>query len=154
MAEDNQILIVNARYYEHISDQLVQGAIAEIELHGLSYEVVSVPGVFEIPAAINMAVRSTDIGSNRPVISGYVALGCVIKGETDHYEHICRESIRGLGHLIIAHTLALGLGILTCHTRDQAEQRAAVNKGNKGGEAAHAALEMVKTKRLFFGLSG
>lgn len=147
MAEAVHLLIISARYYEDIADELLRGAATEIEERRATYEVISVPGVFEIPAAIRMAVRSLELGGTRRRVSGYVALGCVIRGETDHYENICRESIRSLGHLTISYTLAMGFGILTCHTREQAMERAAVDRGNKGGEAARAALEMVEVKR-------
>ena len=147
MADDVHLLVINARYYDDIADELLRGAVAEIAERGATHEVIDVPGVFEIPAAIRMAIRSMELVGMRRRFSGYVALGCVIRGETDHYDNICRESIRSLGHLAISYTLSLGFGILTCHTREQAVARAAVDKGNKGAEAARAALKMIEVKR-------
>ena len=147
MADDVHLLVINARYYDDIADELLRGAVAEIEQQGATHEVIEVPGVFEIPAAVRMAIRSMELVGMRRRFSGYVALGCVIRGETDHYDNICRESIRSLGHLAISYTLSLGFGILTCHTREQAVARAAVDKSNKGGEAVRAALKMIEVKR-------
>ena len=149
MADDIHVLMVVARYYDDVADELVRGAVAELDTRGATYECVSVPGVFEIPAAIRMAIRAMELVGMRRRFAAYIALGCVIRGETDHYEHICRESARCLSDLAITYTLALGYGILTCDTREQAMERALVDKRNKGGEAARAALTMIEVKRQF-----
>ena len=106
-AESPQLLIVEARFYPEIADALSSGAVAAIEAAGASHERVVVPGAFEIPAAIGFAI---DGGA----YDGYLALGCVIRGETSHYDYICLESARGLADLALNRGAALGSGILTC----------------------------------------
>ncbi len=142
-------MIVEARFYPDIADELARGAIRVLEESGASYERFSVPGAFEIPAAIRYAVHSLDFWKVRRRFDGYVALGCVIRGETSHYEHVCAESARGLMDLALRHTLAIGYGILTCDTVEQARERAAVDGRDKGGDAARACLEMVALKNRF-----
>lgn len=92
MAEPSPILIVEARFYGDIADELAKGAIAALEEAGVPYERLAVPGVFETPAAVSLAIRSAEAHS----YAGFIVLGCVIRGETDHYEHICREASRAL----------------------------------------------------------
>ena len=144
MAETSHILIVESPYYREISEELAKGAIAALEAAGASFELIEVPGAFEIPAAIAMAIRSADAA-----FDGYLALGCVLRGETSHYDYICAESARKLQDLAVNYTLALGYGILTCETHDQAMERAAVNRKNKGGDAARACLAMIGVKQRF-----
>lgn len=143
------ILIVEARYYEEIGVQLHKGATNALEWAGASHETVRVPGAFEIPAAIKIAIRSLDFYAGRQRPDGFVALGCVIRGETSHYDHICQESARGLQDLALDYALAIGYGILTCENEAQAWERAAVDRKNKGGEAAEACLQMLDIKRQF-----
>ncbi len=147
--EAPHIMIVEARYYDAICDELVRGAITAITAAGATYERFTVPGAFEIPAAIRYAIRSHDFFSGRKRFDGYVALGCVIRGETSHYDYVCGESARGLQDLALQYTLALGYGILTVENEDQAWARAKLDKGNKGGEAANACLAMLDLKRRF-----
>ncbi len=149
MSDGPFLLIIDSRFYEDIADELVKGAIAAIEGSGGSYTRVSVPGAFEIPAAVRFAVRSMELVGGRRRFDGYALLGCVIRGETDHYEHVCRESIRAINDITVQYSLAVGLGILTCNTREQAISRAAVDQGNKGGAAAEAAMQMINVKRSF-----
>ncbi len=149
MADQPHILIVEARFYPDIADELFRGARAELEKAGASHERVAVPGAFEIPAAVRMAVRSMDFVGGQRRHDGYLALGCVIRGETSHYDYVCGESARKLQDLACEHTLALGYGILTCETREQAWERASVEGRNKGGEVARACLDMVELKRHF-----
>lgn len=149
MSDGPYLLIIDARFYEDIADELVKGAVAAIEAGGGSHTRVSVPGAFELPAAIRFAVRSMELVGGRRRYDGYVLLGCVIRGETDHYEHVCRESIHGIADIAVQYSLAVGLGVLTCNTREQAVTRAAVGQGNKGGSAAEAALHMIRVKRSF-----
>lgn len=149
MNDDPYILIIDARFYEDIADELVKGAIAAVEAGQASHTRVSVPGAFELPAAVRFAVRSMELVGGRRRYDGYVLLGCVIKGETDHYEHVSREAIRGIGDIAVQYSLAVGLGILTCNTHEQAVARAAANGANKGGAAAEAALHMIRVKRSF-----
>lgn len=149
MADAPHIMIVEARFYEDLADELVKGAVAELEKAGATYEIFQVPGVYEVPAAIQFSVRSMDFYSGRRRFDGYVALGCVIRGETTHYDYVCNESARGLQDLALRYTLAIGNGILTTENREQAWVRAAVNQKNKGGFAAHACLQMVDLKKQF-----
>ncbi|MEQ9042617.1 MAG: 6,7-dimethyl-8-ribityllumazine synthase [Alphaproteobacteria bacterium] len=147
--EPLHILIVEARFYEDISDELVRGAVGVLEVAGATYERVSVPGAFEIPAAISMALRSREFYAGEKRFDGYIALGCVIRGETSHYDYVCQESARGLQALAREYALALGYGILTVENRDQAWERASTGKKNKGADAARACLRMIGIKRHF-----
>ncbi|MEQ8817951.1 MAG: 6,7-dimethyl-8-ribityllumazine synthase [Thalassobaculum sp.] len=141
------ILIVEARFYEDIADELVKGAIAHLEAAGATYERISVPGAFEIPAAIGFAHRANLKGS--VAYDGYVALGCVIRGETTHYDYVCAESARGLQYLAVGEAMAVGYGILTVENDGQAWARASVDKKNKGRDAAEACLAMIALKKQF-----
>ncbi len=143
------VLIVESRFYEDISDELLKGASGALEAAGASFERVSVPGAFEIPAAIHMGLRSMEFYAARRRFDGYVALGCIIRGETSHYDHVCTESARKLQDLACQYALALGYGILTCDTKEQAWERARVEGRNKGGETARACLSMLDIKRQF-----
>ena len=142
MADAPHILIVEAPYYTHISAELVKGATAALEAAQATHERISVPGAFEIPAAIRFAAQTKRY-------DGFVALGCVIRGETTHYDYVCGESARGLQTLALDAGLAIGFGILTVENEAQALARAGVDKRNKGGEAAKACLAMVELKRRF-----
>lgn len=142
-------MIVEAPYYEDIAAELARGAIAALEDHGASYERVQVPGAFEIPAAIAFAIRALDFYAGRRRFDGFVALGCVIRGETSHYDYVCTESARALQDLACRFSLAIGYGIVTVNNREQAMERAAVDRRNKGGEAARACLQMLDVKRQF-----
>ena len=142
MADAPHILIVEAPYYTHIAAELVKGATAALEAAQATHERVSVPGAFEIPAAIRFAAAAKRY-------DGFVALGCVIRGETTHYDYVCGESARGLQNLALEGGLAIGFGILTVENEAQALARAGVDKRNKGGEAARACLAMVALKRRF-----
>lgn len=149
MAAGPHILIVEARYYEDIGDALLAGAEAALAEAGATHERLTVPGAFEIPAAIRMATRALDFHSSNRRYAGYVALGCVIRGETSHYDYVCGESARKLQDLACEQTLAIGYGILTCETREQAWSRASRAERNKGREAARACLDMIEIKRQF-----
>ena len=149
MTEQPCILIVEARFYDDIADELARGAIAELDKTGIAFERVTVPGTFEIPAAIRFAIRSMEAHALSRNYAGFIALGCVIRGETDHYDHICRESSRALMDLSINQGVALGFGVLTCENREQAWARAAVDQKNKGADAAIACLRMMELQREF-----
>ena len=136
------VLIVEARFYPEIADDLARGAGAVLEAAGVPYERLAVPGVFEVPSAIRLVARAR----RGRGIGGYIALGCVIRGETDHYDHICREASRALMTLTLEDGLAVGFGILTCPTAAHARERAAPGKKNKGAEAARACLGMMALK--------
>lgn len=144
MTDSANILIVAATFYEDIGKELIAGAKAAIEKAGGTAEIVQVPGAFEIPAAIALADRSPSASYD-----GYVALGCVIRGETSHYDYVCGESARALQDLAVQRGLAIGYGILTVENRDQAWNRASIGERNKGGDAAEAALAMIALRRKF-----
>jgi 6,7-dimethyl-8-ribityllumazine synthase len=146
MAAGPHVMVVEARFYPDIADELARGAIAALEKAGATYERFTVPGVLEIPAAISMAIQAA-AGIKRRPFDAYLALGCVIRGETTHYDIVCNESARGVQQLILEHDLALGFGVLTVENDDQAWERARVNRKNKGGEAAAACLAMYELKR-------
>ena len=150
MTDDpTRILIVEARFYSDLADELLKGAIDALEAYGASYEVVTVPGALEIPAAIALAEEGGHRPGNVAPFDGYVALGTVIRGETYHFEIVANESARGLMDLSRAGKLAIGNGILTVEDEDQAWARAKVSEGDKGGGAARAALTMVALKQQF-----
>jgi|RhiMetdeSRZDD1v2_1073273.scaffolds.fasta_scaffold48238_6 6,7-dimethyl-8-ribityllumazine synthase len=134
------MLIVEARYYEDLSDELVKGAIAAIEAAGSTFERLAVPGALEVPGVIVKAHRTARY-------DGYVALGVVLRGETTHYDIVAGESARALMDLTLQ-GLSIGNGILTCETPEQAWARARVGEMDKGGEAARAALQLIAIDRL------
>ena len=136
-----KLLIVEARFYSHLNDLLLQGARAAIEAAGHSHDTVTVPGALEIPAAISLASESGRY-------DGYVALGVVIRGETFHFEIVAGESARGVMALTMD-GLAIGNGILTVENEAQALARARPDEKDKGGEAARAALAMLALKERF-----
>lgn len=136
------VLIVEARFYDHISDKLAEGAINALDAAGASYERVVVPGALEIPATIRFAI-------NKERYDGYVALGCVIRGETGHYDIVANESARGLQELNRHFNAAIGNGILTVETEAQALTRADKTGRNTGGKAAEAALRLLDLKNQF-----
>jgi 6,7-dimethyl-8-ribityllumazine synthase len=140
------VMIVEARFYEAIADELVKGCIARLDRAGATYERFAVPGAFEIPAAIGMA-HMGGVHAGKARFDGYVALGCVIRGETTHYDYVCGESARGLQDLAVGRGLAIGYGILTVETESQAWARARIAEGNKGAAAAEACLAMVALRR-------
>jgi 6,7-dimethyl-8-ribityllumazine synthase len=122
-------LIVEARFYDDIQDALLEGAVAELKAAGVGHDVITVPGALEIPAAIA------------------IALGCVIRGDTIHFEIVSMESSRALMDLAVARRMPLGNGIITVDTDAQAWARARAGELNKGGDAARAALAMLRIKR-------
>lgn len=134
-----RVLIVEARFYEALADEMAAGAAAELARNGAAVERISVPGAFEIPGAIAMAA---DCGRYH----GYIALGCVIRGDTSHYDYVCGESARGLMDLAVQRRLAIGYGILTVENEAQAWVRARRSEGDKGADAAHAALRMMSLR--------
>jgi len=149
MSDEPHIMIVESRYYEEIAEELIASVVTEIERAGATYERFEVPGAFEIPAAVKYAIRSMDFYSAGRRFDGYVALGCVIRGETTHYDYVCQESARALQDLAIQYSLALGYGILTVENRQQALARARRDGQDRGGHAARACLRMIELKRHF-----
>jgi 6,7-dimethyl-8-ribityllumazine synthase len=138
------ILIVEARFYSHISDYLLDGATAALSAGGASFERITVPGALEIPAAILFASQSRQ--STAKAYDGFVALGCVIRGETYHFEIVAGESARGIMDLGFQHGLCIGNGILTVENEEQALVRATPSGGDKGGDAARACLSLLNLR--------
>jgi 6,7-dimethyl-8-ribityllumazine synthase len=144
-----RVLIVEARFYEAISDALLAGATRVLDEAGATYDRIAVPGALEVPAAIAMAVDAAQ--RKRAPYDGVVALGCVIQGETYHFELVSNESARGLMDLSVNRQLAIGNGILTVDNEAQARARSTGDGRNKGASAARAALAMVALKRKLAG---
>lgn len=138
-----RILIVEARFYEHLADLLLEGARAAIEAEGHAHETITVPGALEIPGAVSLAAESGRYDA-------FVALGTVVRGETYHFEIVAGESARGLMALSMD-GLAIGNGILTVENEAQALTRARRDEKDKGGEAAKAALAMLALRERFAG---
>lgn len=142
-----RILAVEGRFYDHINDELVAGAREAVEAVGGTLDVVTVPGALEIPAAIGIVMDGA-AAAGQPY-DGAVALGCVIRGETFHFDIVAGESSRALMDMTVARKLALGNGILTVENEEQAVARAYRTRMNKGADAARAALALVRLKRRF-----
>lgn len=146
MARAPHIMIVEAPYYAHIAAELMKGAVAVLDKEGTTYKSFAVPGAFEIPAAIRFAEDAGESAFGQR-FDGYVALGCVIRGETTHYQHVCEECARGIQTLAVEHRLAIGFGVLTVENEAQALARCRIGGRDKGGEAARACLAMIALKR-------
>jgi 6,7-dimethyl-8-ribityllumazine synthase len=136
------ILVVAANFYPDVTGELLAGARAELMRLNATFDEIEVPGAFEIPAAINFAIQSNQY-------YGYVALGCVVRGETSHYDYVCNESARGLMELALHKNAAIGYGILTVENMEQAFVRANVTEGNKGRDAVEACLKLIAIKHRF-----
>jgi 6,7-dimethyl-8-ribityllumazine synthase len=136
---------VEARFYDDMADAMLDGAKHALDAAGATYDIVTVPGALEIPAAIAMALDGADEGGAE--YDGFVALGMVIRGETYHFDIVANESARALMDLAVSESLALGNGILTVENDDQAWARARRTEGDKGGFAARAALTMIELKQ-------
>lgn len=135
-----KILVIEARYYESISEDLLQGALAKLQAAGAKVVKVNVPGALEIPHVISYAEKA------KAGYDGYVALGCVIRGETTHYDYVCTESARALMDLAVDHQLAIGNGIITVENEAQAIARSKPDQKDKGGFAASAVLRMIQLR--------
>ena len=140
-----RILLIESRFHEEIADELVAGALAQLENARVKFEPIAVPGALEIPVAAAVALEAA-ANAGLPY-DGIVALGCVIRGETIHFEIVSMESSRGLMDLSVAKKLPLGNGIITVNTEEQAWARARADDQNKGGDAARAAIIMMRIKR-------
>ncbi|MCD1643458.1 6,7-dimethyl-8-ribityllumazine synthase [Aurantimonas coralicida] len=141
MAAKLNLLVVEARFYDPIADLLLDGATAALTEAGADFDVVTVPGALEIPAAIGFALGAADESGTE--YDGFVALGCVIRGETYHFELVSNESGRALTDLTVHESIALGNGILTVENEEQARDRADPKRKDKGGAAARTALAMI-----------
>jgi 6,7-dimethyl-8-ribityllumazine synthase len=143
--QKTHLLVVEARFYDDLADALLGGAKAALDGADATYDVVTVPGALEIPAAISFALDAAEDGGKE--YDGFVALGCVIRGETHHFDIVANESARALMNLSVDEALAIGNGILTVENDEQAWARARANEGDKGGFAARAALTMIELRR-------
>ncbi|MEM9667669.1 MAG: 6,7-dimethyl-8-ribityllumazine synthase [Pseudomonadota bacterium] len=137
-----RVMIATSRYYEHITQELEAGANEVLKAAEAVVETIEVPGALEVPGIIAMAADSAKY-------DGYIALGCVIRGETSHYDYVCGESARGLMDLTIQRRLAIGNGILTVENEEQGMARADRKRKNKGADAANACLAMLELRRKF-----
>lgn len=135
----NRVIIVQSMFYQKIADVMTDAAVDAIKKVGCDYECLDVPGVFEIPAAVSMAIASKKYDA-------FVALGCVIRGETSHYDYVCSESARGLSELAVSTNSPIGYGIITAENVEQAIVRADKKQKNVGGRAAYAAIRMLEVK--------
>lgn len=136
MQHTGRVLIVEARFYPDLANEMQAGACDVLDQAEVDYDIVTVPGALEIPVAVAFARKSRKY-------DGYIALGCVIRGKTTHYDHVSSESIHGLQLLAVKKRLAIGIGILTVENESQAWLRAGRDKGNKGAAAAQACLHMM-----------
>ncbi len=136
-----RVLIVRAPYYRDVLDGLLDGAARILDAAAATYDTIDVAGAFELAPAIRLALR----GTTR--FDGFVALGCVVRGETDHYEFLCREALAGLMNVSLTYGLALGAGLLTVDTVEQARARSGPDGHNKGAEAAVACLRQIAVAR-------
>ena len=143
------ILIVEGRFYDDIADLQLAGAKAVLDRAGATYDVVVVPGALEIPVTIVYAMKALSYDAVRRRYDGYVALGCVLKGGTQHDEIVGNESARALQDIALRYTLAVGNGILTCNTHEQALERADPARMDRGGAAAEACLRMIELKHHY-----
>ncbi len=135
-----KVLIIEAVFYEDVSDMLRSGAVEALKAQNADFDILTVPGALEIPAALNFLTQ------DKSEYDAFVVLGCIIRGETSHYDIVCNESARGVYDLVHARNLALGNCILTTENRQQAIVRADPQQKNKGGDAVRAALRMLQLK--------
>ncbi|HEY1722353.1 MAG TPA: 6,7-dimethyl-8-ribityllumazine synthase [Magnetospirillaceae bacterium] len=151
-ARGARIVVIEARFYNDIADHLLRGVNAALEAAGATSRVITIPGVAELPATLAFAVKAGERSPGTWGAAGYVVLGCAIKGETDHYDHICREAMRGVQDIAVQRLLAVGNGILTVQTLEQAMARCRIEGTDHGGQAARACLRMIGLKtELGFG---
>lgn len=128
--------VIVARFYDDIAEMLIEGATNELKDKGIEYDIINVPGVFEIPSALNFATQSARD------YEGYIVLGCVIRGETTHYDIVANESARMISQMAVDLSIPLGFGVLTVESHEQAKVRAHKDGKNKGASAAKACIHM------------
>lgn len=143
------VLIVEARHYDDIADLQLKGAQAVLDRVGVDYDTITVPGALEIPATILYAIKSLDFDAVRRRFDGYIALGCIIKGGTNHNDLVANECFRGIQDTALHYSLAVGNGVITCNTKEQGLERADPTKHDRGGAAAEACLRMIELKHQF-----
>ncbi|MEM7617399.1 MAG: 6,7-dimethyl-8-ribityllumazine synthase [Pseudomonadota bacterium] len=133
------IAIIVANFYQDIADNIMRSAIDVISEAGYTYQIIDIPGAFELPASLNIA-RISD------KFCAYIMLGCVIRGETSHYDYVCESATRGIEQLTLQHNLSVGFGLITCENMEQALVRSDARQKDVGGKAALAAIHMLKIK--------
>ena len=133
----SKVLIVTANYYKDISNGLLQGASNILNENNILFDSIEVPGCFEISLAIKNSM-------NTKIYSGYISLGCIIKGQTYHFEILSNECIRSINSLVLEHNVPIGFGIITCNNIEEAKARSRLDEKNKGKEAASACMQMIK----------
>jgi 6,7-dimethyl-8-ribityllumazine synthase len=143
------ILVIEARFYDDIGDDLMAGAIEEIEAAGGRVQRLAVPGALEIPLALGQAAAAGHFAGANAKYAGAVALGCVIRGETGHYDIVCNNANHWLMDVAVKNDIALGNAILTVETMEQAQERARGGRAGKGGDAARACLRMIEIREQF-----
>jgi len=143
------LLLIEGRFYDDIADMLVEGAVAECGARGVTFERITVPGALEIPQVLAAAAEAREAG--RATFDGALALGCVIRGETAHYDIVCNNANHWLMEVAVRHGVPVGNAILTVDTRDQAIARAEGGISGKGGDAARACLKLIEVRRAFWG---
>ncbi|GGF70806.1 6,7-dimethyl-8-ribityllumazine synthase [Terasakiella brassicae] len=145
--ETPRIFVAEARFYDDIADALYASVEKEFEGKGYELKRYQVPGVFELPSAFSYAIRAMEMGAAGARYTGFISLGCVIRGETTHYDVVVDETSRALMDLSVKHNLAHGFGMITCENRDQALARAYRDQKDVGGKAARACLKMIELKK-------
>lgn len=145
--EKPRIFVAEARFYDDIADALFASVEKEFEGKGYELKRYQVPGVFELAPAFSYAVRAMEMGAVGTRFAGFISLGCVIRGETTHYDVVVDETSRALMNLTVEHNLAHGFGMITCENREQALVRADRDQKDVGGKAARACLDMIELKK-------
>lgn len=144
---ETRVLIIEARFYDHLADMLLAGAVGALEAAGAAWDKVTLPGVLELPTALEMIAAAQEQGGAERRYDGYVVLGTAIRGESDHYHHVSTACVNGCSEVATRRHLALGSGVLTVHNESQALNRADPTRKNLGGQAARACLRMLDLKR-------
>ena len=147
MSTSNRILIIEARFYDEIADGLLDGTRAALKKVGAEFEVMTVPGILELPSALLYTWTGHREWEHK--YDGAVVLGCAVKGETDHYEHVCREAMSGVQRVALDLKIPVGNGILTVPTWELAQHRSDPQRGDAGGRAANACLRLIEIARRF-----
>lgn len=143
------VLIVEGRFHQDMADEMAAGAIAELEARGCTWERIGVPGALEIPQVVSAAIEAGLFGDGDSPYDGVVAIGCVIRGETYHFEVVCNESNRALMDVAMDFGIPIGNAILTVDTKEQALERARGGREGKGGDAARACLRLIEIREQF-----
>ncbi|NFV79918.1 6,7-dimethyl-8-ribityllumazine synthase [Magnetospirillum aberrantis] len=142
-----RVLIIEARFYDHLADMLLAGAVQTLETAGVAWDKVTLPGILELPAALEMFAAAQELGTADIRYDGFVLLGTAIRGESDHYHHVSTACVNGCSEVATRRHLAVGSGVLTVHNETQALNRADPARKNLGGQAARACLRMLDLKR-------